>query len=185
MSYVDVLLISDARQKVIEKRETMTAVANRSSFEAYKHSFEGRANSDATVVRIASHPSFRDPRVQTRDQVLPVHNQGAVRRPPSSHSPRVLTRRKIVIAALILVSLFAVLLPARQAFGGRSLVSSERLSAENNSSVVSVVVEPGDTLWSIARRIEPNRDPREVVDELAEIRGSANVYVGETIEWTN
>jgi LysM domain-containing protein len=36
------------------------------------------------------------------------------------------------------------------------------------------VVEPGDTLWSIARRVAPGQDPRPVVDGLIEandIRG--------------
>ena len=31
---------------------------------------------------------------------------------------------------------------------------------------VTYVVEPGDTLWSIARRVAPGRDPRPVVDGL-------------------
>ncbi len=30
------------------------------------------------------------------------------------------------------------------------------------------VVEPGDTLWSIARRVAPGQDPRPVVDGLIE-----------------
>jgi Tfp pilus assembly protein FimV len=33
---------------------------------------------------------------------------------------------------------------------------------------VTYVVEPGDTLWSIARRVAPGRDPRPVVDGLIE-----------------
>ncbi|HSR28710.1 MAG TPA: LysM peptidoglycan-binding domain-containing protein [Actinomycetes bacterium] len=33
---------------------------------------------------------------------------------------------------------------------------------------VSYVVEQGDTLWSIARRVAPGRDPRPVVDGLIE-----------------
>jgi hypothetical protein len=33
---------------------------------------------------------------------------------------------------------------------------------------VTYVVEPGDTLWSIARRVAPGRDPRPVVDSLIE-----------------
>jgi Tfp pilus assembly protein FimV len=33
---------------------------------------------------------------------------------------------------------------------------------------VTYVVEPGDTLWSIARRAAPGRDPRPVVDGLIE-----------------
>ena len=31
---------------------------------------------------------------------------------------------------------------------------------------ITYVVEPGDTLWSIARRAAPGRDPRPVVDGL-------------------
>ena len=34
---------------------------------------------------------------------------------------------------------------------------------------VSYVVEQGDTLWSIARRVAPGRDPRPVVDGLIEV----------------
>ena len=34
---------------------------------------------------------------------------------------------------------------------------------------VTYVVEPGDTLWSIARRVAPGRDPRPVVDALIEV----------------
>jgi Tfp pilus assembly protein FimV len=33
---------------------------------------------------------------------------------------------------------------------------------------VTYVVEQGDTLWSIARRVAPGRDPRPVVDGLIE-----------------
>jgi LysM domain len=33
---------------------------------------------------------------------------------------------------------------------------------------VTYVVEPGDSLWSIARRVAPGRDPRPVVDGLIE-----------------
>ena len=33
---------------------------------------------------------------------------------------------------------------------------------------VFLLVAPGDTLWSIARRVAPGRDPRPVVDGLIE-----------------
>jgi Tfp pilus assembly protein FimV len=36
------------------------------------------------------------------------------------------------------------------------------------ASRVTYVVESGDTLWSIARRVAPARDPRPVVDGLIE-----------------
>ena len=34
---------------------------------------------------------------------------------------------------------------------------------------VVYVVQPGDTLWSIARRADPGADPRPLVDRLVEV----------------
>jgi nucleoid-associated protein YgaU len=39
---------------------------------------------------------------------------------------------------------------------------------ERPAATVTYTVEPGDTLWSIARRVAPGRDPRPVVDRLIE-----------------
>jgi LysM repeat protein len=39
-------------------------------------------------------------------------------------------------------------------------------SAPHRSPPSTVVVLPNDTLWSIATRIAPDRDPRVVVSEL-------------------
>jgi hypothetical protein len=90
-----------------------------------------------------------------------------------------------VIASLIVV---AVLLPARTAFGGRSLVPSGRQSAEvsraAHDSVKTVIVQKGDTLWSIAKKLEPKKDPREVVDQLVDARGTSSIHVGEKITWS-
>jgi hypothetical protein len=47
--------------------------------------------------------------------------------------------------------------------------------------VVNVVVHEGDTLWSIAERIAPDADPRNVVDEIAASRGTADLRAGEQI----
>jgi hypothetical protein len=43
------------------------------------------------------------------------------------------------------------------------------------------VVQPGDTLWSIARRLTTDGDVRETVDELADRQGSASIAVGDRI----
>jgi LysM domain len=43
------------------------------------------------------------------------------------------------------------------------------------------VVQPGDTLWSIAERLEPNADPRPVVAKLRELTGDVEVDVGDRI----
>lgn len=45
--------------------------------------------------------------------------------------------------------------------------------AEVSGGVAHYVVRPGDTLWSIASRLDPGGDPRPIVDELAaELHGA-------------
>jgi hypothetical protein len=43
------------------------------------------------------------------------------------------------------------------------------------------VVQPGDTLWSIAEGLEPRGDVRALVDELAERAGGAPLQPGQRI----
>ena len=47
----------------------------------------------------------------------------------------------------------------------------------------SVVVEPDDTLWSIASRTSPGRDPRDVIAEIRKLNGLDDRYIhpGETL----
>jgi hypothetical protein len=49
--------------------------------------------------------------------------------------------------------------------------------------IAHYVVVPGDTLWTIARHLEPARDPREVVDALVAARHTTLVVPGEVIDW--
>lgn len=43
------------------------------------------------------------------------------------------------------------------------------------------VVRPGDTLWSIASTLAPDRDPRPVVDALRKANGGPNLEVGDRL----
>lgn len=43
------------------------------------------------------------------------------------------------------------------------------------------VVQPGDTLWSIAERLAPGADPRPIVAELREITGGVALDVGDRV----
>ncbi len=45
-----------------------------------------------------------------------------------------------------------------------------------------VVVRPGDTLWSIARSLQPTGDVRPLVDRLAERAGGARLVVGQRLD---
>jgi hypothetical protein len=43
------------------------------------------------------------------------------------------------------------------------------------------VVQPGDTLWSIATEIAPDADPRAVVDALRDANGGPELEVGDEL----
>jgi nucleoid-associated protein YgaU len=51
------------------------------------------------------------------------------------------------------------------------------------AGVASVVVQPGDTLWSIAGSLEDDGDVRAVVDEIQELNGlhDAVLVPGQTL----
>lgn len=41
----------------------------------------------------------------------------------------------------------------------------------------SVVVQPGDTVWSIAKSLDPQADPRELVSRIRDLNGLADAVV--------
>jgi Tfp pilus assembly protein FimV len=63
-----------------------------------------------------------------------------------------------------------VLLPAVLALSSALVgVSAPFAQADPAASSRAVVVRGGDTLWSIAERLAPARDPRDVVAELEQV----------------
>jgi LysM repeat protein len=43
------------------------------------------------------------------------------------------------------------------------------------------VVQSGDTLWSIAMRLDTDGDPRDTVDKLADLNGGSDLYIGQRL----
>lgn len=101
------------------------------------------------------------------------------RRAVTSSSPVVYRRRRIVTAALTLGVLLG---------GGAvaDMVKPGPLAGSTSAPPVLVsdsvhIVQPGDTLWTIARRLQPTGDVRRLVDRLAAARGGAPLHVGERL----
>jgi Tfp pilus assembly protein FimV len=44
-----------------------------------------------------------------------------------------------------------------------------------------VLVQPGDTLWSIARGLQPTGDVRPLIDRIAELNGGHSLIAGQTL----
>ena len=83
-----------------------------------------------------------------------------------------LTRRGRVAAVLAAVLVAVAILSVVQVAGATKSTSANQVAlvaAQQQSD--TVVVKPGDTLWSIASREMPNRDPREAVVALREANG--------------
>lgn len=89
-------------------------------------------------------------------------------------------RRRLAVAALIVGVVLAVRV-LLGAFGGGPLAASAPAPPVLVGHT-SYVVQPGDTLWTIARAMQPSGDPRALVDELARRRHGQPLRVGERID---
>jgi hypothetical protein len=117
-------------------------------------------------VPITVAPAFVPPRLRL---VVPDHLEGALRparrlhEPAGSPSLRLTARgRAAVVVAVALaaigVVLALVLLP--------SAPTGPAAGRDAGPASSSVVVQPGDSLWSIATRVAPKADPRATVQRL-------------------
>ena len=107
------------------------------------------------------------------------------RRTVAAGSARVISRttywRRRAVVAVMVVALLFVMARAGVALGGSTPAAPERHPA--HSSAVSTVVQPGDSLWTVAERLAPDDDPRPVVDALSSVRHGTVLTPGETISW--
>jgi hypothetical protein len=111
-----------------------------------------------------------------------------VARAPSRSAPTVRTyrrRRLAVLLAAIAAVLLAPMAASRAVAAIRDVPASvpERRPAPAPSGPedVGYLVQPGDTLWSIARRLQPKGDVRALVHQLVDANGGADLQVGQWV----
>jgi hypothetical protein len=90
-----------------------------------------------------------------------------------------LTRR----GRLALLLVIAALLFTAFSLGRAGSSASGDSSAPTAPRVEQTTVMPGDTLWSVAKRIAPDNDPREVVAQIRELNDlrSSELQVGQQL----
>jgi hypothetical protein len=119
--------------------------------------------------------------VPTRpDHLVLVPAPVGVGRPPRVSAATYRRRRIVCVLGAVLVTVLVVLVAGQ---AGAALGSSPLEAPGRPPAVTRYVVRSGDSLWSVARRVAPDRDPRPVVDALAEARQGAPLLPGETVIW--
>jgi hypothetical protein len=109
------------------------------------------------------------------ERLVVVHRQPRPRA-TRSHSAGVYRRRRLIAASLGL----GIVLTAAHA--GLALGGSTTTPGRSpHPQFVSVVVQSGDTLWSIAQRVSPSSNTRDLVDKWASKLGTSDVQAGELI----
>ena len=76
-------------------------------------------------------------------------------------APLRLTRRgRLLVLAVLVAVLFG-------AFSlGRSATQASSVAGDGAPAAQLTVVQPGESLWSVAQRIAPEHDPREVIAQI-------------------
>ena len=123
------------------------------------------ASSRRPIRTTSAHRSVRTP-VRTTPQVR-------ASRPArvSMHKPAAqLTRRgrKVVLLGGVIAPLSAMLM-----FGS---FANATLTSQGPATQI-VVVQPGESLWSIAQGIAPGADPRETVNSIRDLNGMTSAVV--------
>jgi LysM repeat protein len=96
-------------------------------------------------------------------------------------APLRLTRRGVAVLLLVTIAVGVLLLAVARASGPGTAGTATSGSVP---AAGTVMVQPGDTLWSIAQRVAPQRDPRQVVDRLQHLNRlrSVSLTPGQTLK---
>jgi len=92
---------------------------------------------------------------------------------------RITRRGRLVLVALVVALAFAVISLGQAALSPQAQAGSESSSDASRTWVV----QPNETLWSIAEQVDPDADPRETVARIVSMNDlpDSAVLVGQEI----
>ena len=128
----------------------------------------------ARVVPLRLVPDYARPEDLAPERVVVVHRQP---RPRATRSKRAVYMRRRIIAASLGLGIVLTAAHAGLASGG----STTTPGRSPHPQTVNVIVQPGDSLWSIHDRVAPHSDPRKFVDAVAAKLGTSDLVAGESI----
>lgn len=97
----------------------------------------------------------------------------------AAHTPVRLTRRgrflflgvPALVVATVLASSATILLAGALAAGSSSPAHAATLGSAEQLHAGTVTVLPGESLWSVAVKSDPTRDPRDVIGDIVALNG--------------
>ncbi len=107
----------------------------------------------------------------------PVHAVSQRQATSSGGNATTVSSRQLAFVGVVLALLLALV-------GVFGLVGDKAGADDGTFSYVEptlYIVQPGDSLWSIAEELHPNTDPRPLVAELKAVAGTANLQIGQRL----
>ena len=105
------------------------------------------------------------------------------------HSRLIYWRRRVVVATLLMGFVWLVATSSHLSNGrGEALRPTvmqtmvEHAAGDVALGSPTVVVQAGDTLWSIAQSLQPTGDIRPLVERLAQLNGGHSLIAGQTLK---
>ncbi len=113
-------------------------------------------------------------RPSTRGTVRPLIRPAA-QHPSMSGVPTAATfQRRRVVVVVVTMLLLGVVVAGLIGFTGTS-AQADQAKVGQSFAPRTVVAQPGDTLWAIAKRVAPQANIADLVDQLVRINGDAIV----------
>ena len=113
-------------------------------------------------------------RTASRPAARPAARRSA-QHPSMAYTPSVATyqRRRLVVLVATMLVLGVVIAGVIGATG--TTAQADQAVAGQSIEPRTVIAQPGDTLWAIAKRVAPQANISELVDELVRLNGDAIV----------
>ena len=104
---------------------------------------------------------------------------------PRRNTVRLTRRGRIVVAVMLTAASLSLVVLAWLAIAARAAQATDGGQSPGAvyQNLTSVVVHPGQTLWSIASQAEPTADPRAVMQQIIELNSlhGTNVVPGQRL----
>ena len=129
--------------------------------------------------RVGARPPVRPPEPHGPAGAEPVVRSR--RRPLTSAARRRATIRRRLTAIAFAAGLVLVIRPLVLPGGDPLVVPGRATPPAAAVGIRTYIVQPGDTLWSIARHLHPNEDPRPLVDQLSTQAPGGTLQAGQRL----